>query len=115
MLRSAGIKVFTMFAIIAATPSLAYGARIFCTPTGVVSKVNLVHVECSSAPAGIRYFAVDTTSSAEAARFTDLATAALVNNLILDIFYDDTDTLTGPTFGCDASNCRPALTINLQY
>lgn len=69
---------------------------------------NRVHVKCGiQSYNGIEYFAIPTSSSAQAGRFTTMATAALGGWMWVDWEY--WDVTTGPAFGCHAHDCRPAL------
>ena len=84
-----------------------------CTPAGVATFANRVHVRCSaSVSGGIFYFAVATTDAAQAARFVSVATSALVAGRPLKVWYDPAD-LSGANFGCATSDCRRAQALEL--
>src|SRR5262249_61678653 len=65
-----------------------------------------VHVRCSTPPNGISYFAVPTSNSAVAGRFSSMASMAVGGCLWIDYEFYDT---SGPPFGCQLSDCRRAL------
>jgi hypothetical protein len=72
--------------------------------------VDRVHVRCTNAPNAISYFAVSTSNSAVAARFSSMASLAVGGYLWID--YDFFDT-SGPSFGCQLGDCRRALSWKL--
>jgi hypothetical protein len=65
-----------------------------------------VHVRCGNAPNAIAYFAVSTSNSAVAGRFSSMASLAVGSYLWVD--YDFFDT-SGPSFGCPLNDCPRAL------
>ena len=69
-----------------------------------------VHVRCSTPPNGISYFAVPTSNSAVADRFSSMASMAVGGYLWIDYEFYDT---SGPAFGCQLSDCRRALSWKL--
>lgn len=77
-----------------------------CTPAGVATFHNRVHVRCTtSAPGNIRYFAVCTSNSVTAARYLSVFTTAFAMNKNLTIHYSAADT-SGTACGCQAGDCR---------
>lgn len=96
-------------------PASAQALESFkCRVTEVYAFSDRVHVKCASGTSRdetyIEYFAVPTSNSPEAARFTMMATMALGGDLWVEYeFY------TGPyTFGCSTHNCRRALRFGLR-
>ena len=87
-------------------PVLGDETYFTCTPIGVASFNNRVHVRCSAAaPGGIYWFAVSTTDSGRASRFLSIFTTAKVTGKNLGIWYNSTD-LSGGAWGCNNSDCR---------
>jgi hypothetical protein len=78
-----------------------------CTPAGVASFSNRVHVRCSTlAPGNIRYFAWCTAQdSVAASRYLSVFTTAFAMGKNLTIYYTASD-LSGTTCGCLSSDCR---------
>jgi hypothetical protein len=78
-----------------------------CTPTGVATFIERVHVRCSPAdPNGITYFAVCTANdSANASRFLSVFTTAKVTGKNIGIYYTLADT-SGTSCGCSTADCR---------
>ena len=72
-------------------PVSAQADSVACKVTEVYAFSERVHVKCSEAlPYGIIYFAVPTSPSAEAARFTTIASMALGDYLWIDYDWYDT-------------------------
>lgn len=84
-----------------------------CHPTEVAAFDNRIHVLCNPTAGAIGFFAVSTANTAKADRFRELATAAIVHDKVLVIFFDSFD-LSGGTFGCNNANCRNATGILLR-
>jgi hypothetical protein len=84
-----------------------------CHPIEVASWGERVHVRCSPGNGPISYFAVNTSNPGATQRFTDIVTAALINNASLSIQYDAADT-SGPAYGCLLANCRPARGVFIR-
>jgi hypothetical protein len=97
---------------------------IICTPTGVATFANRIHVRCAQSFSGIVFFAIGSSEPAgsdrgtraggtepieaaapTAARYLSLATSALITGRNVRIFYDPAD-LTGAGIGCLTSDCR---------
>jgi hypothetical protein len=101
------IKALVKSAALAALVTLPAGAQadyVGCKVREVYAFSNRVHVNCSNTlPQNIQFFAVPTSSSGEAARFTTMASMALGDYLFID--YDFSDT-SGPSFGCQLNDCR---------
>jgi len=76
-----------------------------CNPVEVMTYTNRVHVKCSAAIGGIRFFAVSTADSQNASRILSVLSTALVAGRTLNILYDPAD-LSGVSFGCQTNNCR---------
>jgi hypothetical protein len=77
-----------------------------CTSVGVAAYAERIHVECSvAAPGGIRFFALSTADSHNAARTLSVLSMAHVTGKPLEILYDPTD-LSGADFGCQTDDCR---------
>jgi hypothetical protein len=78
-----------------------------CTPAGVASFSNRVHVRCSTlAPGNIRYFAWCTAQdSVAASRYLSVFTTAFAMGKNLTIYYTASD-LSGAACGCQTSDCR---------
>jgi hypothetical protein len=77
-----------------------------CTSVGVAAYAERIHVECSvAAPGGIRFFALSTANSSNAARILSVLSMAHVTGKPLEILYDPTD-LSGTAFGCQEDDCR---------
>ena len=85
-----------------------------CTSVGVATYAERIHVECSSpAPGGIRFFALSTADSHNAARTLSVLSMAHVTGKSLEILYDPVD-LSGAAFGCQENNCRLILSAIIQ-
>ena len=77
-----------------------------CTSVGVAAYAERIHVECSvAAPGGIRFFALSTANSSNAARTLSVLSMAHVTGKPLEILYDPAD-LSGADFGCQTDDCR---------
>src|SRR4051812_10842445 len=74
-----------------------------CTLISIESRSNRVEINCTTDGGNVR-FAVPTTNSGTAARFTDIALFAFINNKKLLIAYKLQD-VSGPNFGCVAPGC----------
>jgi len=100
---------FTAESRVSAQASSAALDTFTCTPVGVATFTNRVHVRCSTAapPGGIYWFAVSTANSASASRFLSIFTTAMVTGKNLRIWYTPSDT-SGSAFGCLVSDCRTA-------
>jgi hypothetical protein len=104
------VKWVGLAAALLALPASAL-AGDWCEVAELYSFSDRVHVRCAKpAYPGFYYFAVPTSSSAEAARFTSMASVALGGYLWIDYNMFDT---SGPSFGCQANDCRRALSWRL--
>ncbi|MCB0034771.1 MAG: hypothetical protein KDE51_12150 [Anaerolineales bacterium] len=83
---------------------------ISCTPIGVATYYNRVHVRCAAAVGGISYFAAPTNNPANAARILSTLSTAQVAGRTLSILYDPND-LSGTDFGCLEADCRPIVAV----
>jgi hypothetical protein len=89
------------------TGSAVFAANksVICTPTGVATFPNRIHVRCSQSFSGIVFFAYRTSDSAGAARNMSMATSALISGRNVRIFYDPADQ-SGSKIGCNVKDCR---------
>ena len=78
---------------------------VVCTPTGVASFSNRIHVRCSQSFSGIAFFAYKAGDSAGAARYMSLASSAMISGRNLRILYNPADQ-SGTAIGCQAGDCR---------
>ena len=83
----------------------AEAAEVSCTPENVAVFPTRVHVKCTTAFSGIRYFAASTADAAHAARVLSLLSTALAAGRTVNVFYDPADT-SGAGIGCQANDCR---------
>jgi len=84
-----------------------------CTPANTTAYTSRIHVKCTVATAGgILYFAYPTRDTANASRFLSLLSTAVVAGKQVDILYDPAD-LSGASYGCATSDCRPIIGIAL--
>lgn len=86
-------------------PAANADTSFICTPTGVATFPQRVHVRCSAAQSGIAFFAYRSSDSTGAARNLSLASSALIAGRSLRIFYNPAD-LSGSSVGCNKSDCR---------
>ena len=110
------IKALVKSAALAALCTLPASAQALdgfnCKVTEVAVFSDRVHVKCS-ATTPISYYAVPTAgNSAEAARFTTMASMALGGYLYVEYEFYGPD--TGSSFGCLGYNCRRALSFALR-
>ena len=84
-----------------------------CTPARVGVFTNRVHVRCTSANAGILYYAFSTNDQAAVARVLALLNSAILTGRTLTILNDPADTTSGPPVGCLASDCRLILALEI--
>jgi hypothetical protein len=82
----------------------------WCHVSEVYSFSDRVHVRCSSPSNGISYFAVPTSNSAVAGRFSSMASLTVGGYLWIDYEFYDT---SGTSFGCQLNDCRRALSWKL--
>lgn len=87
-----------------AGPTVA-DVTVVCTPAGVGTFPNRVHVRCSQSFSGIALFAAETADAAAAARYMSMATSALIAGRNLRVSYDPADQ-TGTKIGCETKDCR---------
>jgi hypothetical protein len=107
LVKSAALAA--LFTLPASAQADVYSGK--CQVTEVYAFSNRVHAKCSEPVAlGIQYFAVPTSSSAEAARFTTMASMALGDYLW--VYYDDFD-FSAESFGCLPENCRRPVSFRL--
>ena len=98
----------------AVSDASAGGAWSDCVPVLTGTFANRIHVKCAaSVSGGIVWFAVDNAKVDYANRFMSMANTALVSGKTLSVYYDPADT-SGSAFGCDASDCRKAIGINMR-
>ncbi|MFD0363042.1 hypothetical protein ACFQZZ_16480 [Nocardia sp. GCM10030253] len=83
---------------------------ITCTPIGVATYKDRVHVRCAAAVGGIRFFAVSTSDAAHAARILSVISTAQAAGRTLGIDYDPADT-RGTSFGCQSHDCRTIISV----
>jgi hypothetical protein len=86
-------------------PIASADTSFICTPTGVATFAQRIHVRCSAAQSGIAFFAYRSSDATGAARNLSLASSALIAGRNLRIFYNPAD-LTGSAIGCGNSDCR---------
>jgi hypothetical protein len=84
-----------------------------CTPARVGVFSNRVHVRCSVANAGIIYYAFSTKDQAAVARVLAIMNSALLTGRSLAILNDPADATSGPPIGCQASDCRLILGLEV--
>jgi hypothetical protein len=84
-----------------------------CTPARVAVFNSRVHVKCAVANAGILYYAFPTADQAAAARFLAIHNSALLTGRSLTILNDPADTTSGPPVGCQASDCRLIIALDI--
>ncbi len=94
-----------------ATKSAQWSA---CTPARVAVFSSRVHVKCFVANAGILYYAFPTKDQAAAARVLTILNSALLTGRSLSIFNDPADTTSGPPIGCQASDCRIIIALDIS-
>ncbi len=107
------LLLLALLAQVSGGPTQADGQAIAlesvtCTPAGVATFSNRVHVRCTTLapPGNIRYFAACTSrDSTGASRYLSVFTTAFAMGKNLTIHYDPSDT-SGTTCGCLASDCR---------
>jgi hypothetical protein len=108
VVRVLGILVLSIFMIGAGEVMLlnssASAGSGSCTPVGIMTYQGRVHVQCSSAIAGITYFAVSTADPAYAARVLNVITAAQALGRTVNLQFDD-NTASNPS-GCLTGDCR---------
>jgi hypothetical protein len=107
------LRVLLICGVLGSLRAEAAQVWVGCTPVDVATYAERVHVRCTSSISGVRFFAVATTDAPAAARFVSVATSALVAGRTLTVLYDPADT-SGPTFGCQTSDCRRALALAIQ-
>jgi hypothetical protein len=88
-----------------APSATAAETSVVCTVTGVANFSARMHVCCAQSFSGIFFFAHRSSDSAGAARYTSIATSALIAGRTVRIFYDPAD-LTGSSIGCGNGDCR---------
>src|SRR5262245_6370751 len=104
-------KVLTLVVALLAPVASAHAfGGDWCHVTEVYAFSDRVHVKCNPAPFAIPYFAVPTGNSAVAARFSSMASLAVGSGLWID--YECYDA-SGPSFGCQLSDCRRAVSWKL--
>ena len=112
-------RIRTLGALLALPVSVLALNTHECTVLEVAAFANRVHVLCKddyqegSGFYGIRYFAVPTRSSGEAAHLTTLESTALSGAGVLTFDFDLTNGVAG-TDGGIAYNCRCPLNIRLN-
>jgi hypothetical protein len=85
-----------------------------CQVVEVRTTANRVHVQCALLGEVFGpYFAVPTSSAAEATRLVTLGTAAMTGGGRLQILLG-LDDFTGPSFGCSIHDCRRPLEVILR-
>ena len=116
------IKTLVKSAALAALVTLPASAQALdgfnCKVTEVYAFSNRVHVKCANSVGGdeidIQYFAVPTSNSAEAARFTSMVSMALGGYLWIETYDSLVDDLSGPSFGCLLNDCRRPKSFKLM-
>ena len=95
-------------------PSSAYAfdyiIKATCNVVDVAAFPNRAHFRCDNMyPA---YFAVPTSSSAEATRLVTLASAALLGDRKIEVTYNEMDAAP-ETYGCMHYDCRRPIQLRL--
>ena len=91
--------------LIGATRASAAQTVVICTPKGVATFSNRIHIRCAQSFSGVFFFAYGSKDSAGAARYMSMATSALISGRNVRIFYDPADQ-SGASIGCQTSDCR---------
>jgi hypothetical protein len=91
--------------LLEAPDAQAAETSVLCTPSGVANFSNRMHVRCAQSFSGVFFFAYRASDTAGAARYTSIATSALIAGRTVRIFYDPAD-LTGSSIGCLNQDCR---------
>lgn len=86
-------------------PASAAEIAVVCTPAGVATFANRIHIRCAQSFSGIVFFAYASRDTAGAARTMSIATSALIAGRSVVIFYDPADQ-AGTRIGCLAGDCR---------
>ena len=106
-ISSLGLAVM-LAAMLPAQEAAADVVTFTCEVTEVATFQNRVHLQCNIQGI-LLYFAVPTSSSAEAQRLITMGNAALAApGKTFWVTYDAAD-LQGQSYGCLASNCRRPL------
>jgi hypothetical protein len=82
---------------------------VVCTPSGVATFSNRIHVRCTQSFSGITVFAAGTASvpdTAAAARYMTLATSAMVAGRNVRVTFDPADQAGATALGCQPTECR---------
>lgn len=88
----------------------AYVHTATCNVVEIMTFSNRVHFKCDNVyPA---YFAVPTSSSAEATRLVTLASTALMGSGKIQLWYETLDG-SAESYGCMISNCRRPIQLRL--
>jgi hypothetical protein len=82
-----------------------------CTPWKVATYGGRVHVECTVAVNGIKFFAAPTSDYKNAARILSLLLTAKATTSDVEVLYDPLDDTSGVPWGCLAADCRPILGV----
>lgn len=101
------IVVASVLPIVLSPEVYASPVDTFCTPDQVLvwTSAPRLHVRCAATVGGIKYFAVSTADTAQAARVLSVINAALIAGRTLIIRYDPAD-LSGAAIGCLTQDCR---------
>jgi hypothetical protein len=97
--------LFVLAILLGSTHVQAAETWISCTPREIMTYQGRIHVKCAASVGGVRFFAISTQDSANAARVLSVITAAQVAGRTLTILYDPAD-LSGAAIGCQTNDCR---------
>lgn len=110
------LAVASLALVLGASIGSAHAASASCTPADVTVFTSRIHIRCSQGTADgantIYYFAVPTTDATFANRFMTIATTALVSGRRFVINF--TSGASGASYGCLASDCRPANWFGIE-
>ena len=105
------VKSVALAALVTLPANAQAGVIVPCKVTEVAAFSDRVHVKCDGFTP-ISYYAVPTSgNSAEAARFTTMASMALGSTLWIE---GSDNSNSGPSFGCQLHNCRRPLSFTLK-
>jgi hypothetical protein len=111
----AGVPIFVGASVAEAVPATAPAVWQQCNVKEVaVIAPERIHLMCEPSVAGLTFFAVPLQSAAFSSQAVSIGATAVANNKRVRVLFDPTDRTTGPTFGCDASDCRPLLGLTLN-
>ena len=95
-------------------PVRAAEQHVLCDVGDVTAAGDRIHVYCTNnLGSGIHYVAVPVANSELANRVLMLGTAAITSGKSLTVLFDPAD-LSGAAYGCQNSDCRPAIGVTLS-